>query len=112
MLLWIKDAPTAESNTAEEISEFVDKYVTCSKENVDPYLINYQTHMHASSCMKKISRFVDLISLSPECLTPQFYIHSRTKICYQKHIKTIKQYAIFLIRQKTKMVASLSRISS
>lgn len=31
ILLWIKDAPTAESNTAEEISEFVDKYVTCSK---------------------------------------------------------------------------------
>lgn len=53
MLLWIKDALTAESNTAEEISEFVDKYVTCSKENVDPYLINYQTHRHARTCMKR-----------------------------------------------------------
>lgn len=53
MLLWIKNVPTAESNTAEEISEFVDKYVACSKENVDPYLINYQTQRHARTCLTR-----------------------------------------------------------
>ena len=53
MLLWIKNAPTAESNSNEEISHFVDKYMTCKKDLVDSYLINYQTHRHARTCMKK-----------------------------------------------------------
>lgn len=53
MLLWIKNAPSAESNTIGEISEFVDKYLTCRKEQVESFLINYQIHRHARTCMKR-----------------------------------------------------------
>lgn len=53
MLLWIKNAPSTESNTIGEISEFVDKYLTCRKEQVESFLINYQIHRHARTCMKR-----------------------------------------------------------
>lgn len=53
MLVWIKDAPTVQKNTYEEVAEFVDKYITCDAQSADPHLINYQTHRHARTCMKK-----------------------------------------------------------
>lgn len=53
MLVWIKDAPTVQKTTYEEVAEFVDKYITCDAQSADPHLINYQTHRHARTCMKK-----------------------------------------------------------
>lgn len=41
MFLLIKNVLIVKFNIVEEIFEFVDKYVICSKENVDLYFINY-----------------------------------------------------------------------
>lgn len=51
--VWIIDAPTVQKNTYKEVAEFVDKYITCNAQSADPQLINYQTHRHARTCMKK-----------------------------------------------------------
>ncbi|XP_056001840.1 uncharacterized protein LOC130048804 [Ostrea edulis] len=53
MLLWIKDAPSVQTHSYEEVSQFIDKYATCEKHGADDFLINYQTHRHARTCMKK-----------------------------------------------------------
>lgn len=53
MLLWIKDAPTVQTHPYEEVAQFIDKYTTCEKHGADDFLINYQTHRHARTCMKK-----------------------------------------------------------
>ncbi len=54
-LLWIKNAPLYEVDTNDKIVDFVDKYLTCEKNNsVDMVdLINLQTHRHAKTCKKK-----------------------------------------------------------
>lgn len=53
MLLWIKDAPNILSHEYQEVAEFINKYVSCNKDGADPSLVNYQTHRHARTCMKK-----------------------------------------------------------
>lgn len=53
MLLWIKDAPNILSHEYHEVAEFINKYVSCNKDGADPSLVNYQTHRHARTCMKK-----------------------------------------------------------
>ncbi|KAL9977890.1 hypothetical protein ACROYT_G015348 [Oculina patagonica] len=54
-LLWIKNAPQYEVDTNDKIVEFIDKYLTCVKNNSDDMvdLINLQTHRHAKTCKKK-----------------------------------------------------------
>ncbi|XP_062577467.1 uncharacterized protein LOC134239311 [Saccostrea cucullata] len=53
MLLWIKDAPSVQTHSYKEVAQFIDKYATCEKHGADDFLINYQTHRHARTCMKK-----------------------------------------------------------
>lgn len=53
MLLWIKDAPNILSHEYQEVAEFINKYVSCNEDGADPSLVNYQTHRHARTCMKK-----------------------------------------------------------
>lgn len=53
MLLWIKNAPTTDNSQHSEIIKFIDKYLTCSNNAAKEFLVNYQTHRHARSCMKK-----------------------------------------------------------
>ncbi|XP_061195058.1 uncharacterized protein LOC133203256 [Saccostrea echinata] len=53
MLLWIKDAPSVQTHSYEEVAQFIDKYAICEKHGADDFLINYQTHRHARTCMKK-----------------------------------------------------------
>lgn len=33
--------------------DFINKYVQCNKDGADSSLVNYQTHRHAKTCMKK-----------------------------------------------------------
>lgn len=72
MLLWVKNAPNVSSDSYEKISQFVDRYVSCSKSGADPVLVNYQTHRHAKTCMKKnkpICRFNFPIPPMPKTVT-------------------------------------------
>ena len=56
MLMWIENAPTLGGNTNEEIGNFVDRYVTCTKvvndENLQE-LVERQEHKHSRTCKKK-----------------------------------------------------------
>ena len=55
MLLWIANAPTfsPEYSESNEITDFIDKYISCQKGGANPDLINYQSHRHAKTCRKK-----------------------------------------------------------
>lgn len=59
MLLWIKDALNMVTHEKKEIEDFINKYVACNKDGADSSLVNYQTHSHAKTYMKKqpIRRF-------------------------------------------------------
>ena len=62
-LIWIKDAPKYDAmGNNDEVTEFVDKYVTCSNDTSEDMieLMNLQVHKHAKTCKKrgqKICRF-------------------------------------------------------
>ncbi|XP_063420756.1 uncharacterized protein LOC134705970 [Mytilus trossulus] len=53
MVVWVVDGPELGKATSEEITSFVDKHVTCVKDETMTELINYQTHRHARTCRKK-----------------------------------------------------------
>ena len=54
MLVWVENAPTLETNSEEEIVQFVDRYLTCSIDNEKTAnLINLQSHKHSRTCRKK-----------------------------------------------------------
>ena len=54
MLVWIDNAPSLEKNSAEEIVQFVDKYLTCSVNDEEAaHLVELQTHKHSKTCRKK-----------------------------------------------------------
>lgn len=53
MLIWIKDAPEYNGTNHEEVAKFIDKHVTCKKDDEIYNLVNYQTHRHARTCRKK-----------------------------------------------------------
>ena len=77
-IVWIKDAPKFGTNRVEDVVEFIDKYQTCAIPDNDPELhdlVQLQSHVHSSSCMRKGScRFhipklpspVTLISTEPQ----------------------------------------------
>ena len=44
MLVWIENAPTLETNSEEELVQFVDQYLACSADNKETAnLVNLQT---------------------------------------------------------------------
>lgn len=55
-LFWIKDASQYGINSMiQEITEFVEKYVTCKNDSSKEMttFVNYQTHRHAKTCKKR-----------------------------------------------------------
>ena len=61
-LFWVKDAPQFGKSSEQEISSFIDKYVTCQKAQTTEMeeLVNLQLHRHAKTCKKmgnKVGRF-------------------------------------------------------
>ena len=54
MLVWVENAPTLETNSEEEIIQFVDQYLTCSSDNEKTAdLVKLQSHKHSRTCRKK-----------------------------------------------------------
>ena len=54
MLVWIENAPTLETNSEEEIVQFVDQYLTCNTDNENTAnLVGLQSHKHSRTCRKK-----------------------------------------------------------
>ena len=54
MLVWIENAPTLETNSEEEIVQFVDQYLTCNTNNESTAnLVGLQSHKHSRTCRKK-----------------------------------------------------------
>lgn len=47
MLIWIDKAPSIVNDPNNKIETFVDKYISCSKNQSIATLVNYQTHRHA-----------------------------------------------------------------
>ena len=55
-IVWIKDAPKFGTDRVEEVVEFIDKYQTCAIPDNDAELhdlVQLQSHVHSSSCMRK-----------------------------------------------------------
>ena len=71
-IVWIKDAPKFGTNRVEDVVEFIDKYQTCAIPDNDPELhdlVQLQSHVHSSSCMRKGSCRFHIPKLpSPETL--------------------------------------------
>lgn len=44
---------SVQNDTYAKVAEFVDRYITCDVQGANDNLINYQTHRHARTCMKK-----------------------------------------------------------
>ena len=77
-ILWIKGAPKFGTDSLEEVTQFIDKYQTCSIPINDlelQDLVQLQTHVHSSSCIRKgscrfgIPKFpspVTIISTEPD----------------------------------------------
>ena len=52
MLIWISNVPNYNTHTIEEVTAFVDKYVSCNKDS-NEQLVEFQVHKHSKSCRKK-----------------------------------------------------------
>ena len=60
MLVWIKNAPTLETNSEGEIVQFVDKYRTCNTDNEKTAnLVGLQSPKHSKTCRKREHQYVD-----------------------------------------------------
>ena len=68
-LFWVKDAHQYEQNANEEIIHFVDKYITSKNDQSNEMreLVSVQTHRHAKTRKKVVSKFVDINSLFLQC---------------------------------------------
>lgn len=104
MLVWIKNAPVhGEFLDSDEVS-FVDKYVTCQKDESMIDLINYQTHRHMSTCRKKgkdICRFNFPIFPMPE-----------TSILYPLEKEQIKPEHAVILKKITSVLDELYKTES
>ncbi|KAJ8050251.1 hypothetical protein HOLleu_03383 [Holothuria leucospilota] len=55
MLIWVANAPRFHDSAHDDITAFIDKYVTCNNTPTAPdmeQLLNYQNHRHAQTCKK------------------------------------------------------------
>jgi exonuclease III len=52
-LLWIEDAPIYGRDNNSEIENFLDKYITCDTDHLDPALAKFHRHYHTRSCKKR-----------------------------------------------------------
>jgi hypothetical protein len=51
-LLWIEGAPVYGADNNSQIEQFVDKYITCNTDHLDPELAKVHRHYHTRSCRK------------------------------------------------------------
>ena len=60
-LLWIENALVYGKSDNTDIEKFVDNYITCNTDHLDPKLANIHRHYHTKSCKKnkksKICRY-------------------------------------------------------
>ena len=52
-LLWIEGAPVYGAENNSQIEQFVDKYITCNIDHLDPELAKFHRHYHTKSCRKQ-----------------------------------------------------------
>jgi hypothetical protein len=52
-LLWIEGAPIYGVDNNSDIEQFVDKYITCNTDHLDPKLAKVHRHYHTRSCRKR-----------------------------------------------------------
>ena len=60
MLVWVEDAPNLEDNTNEDVEEFVDKYITCAREDEINDMTCLQEHSHSRVCRKGGAKVYDM----------------------------------------------------
>ena len=61
MFVWIENAPTLETNSEEEIVQFVDQYLTCNTDNDETAnLVGLQSHKYSKTCKNKENQYVGL----------------------------------------------------
>ena len=53
MLLWTSESPKMDSSKPEDITDYIDRYVTCSKSDCPDELVQRQIHKHSRTCKKK-----------------------------------------------------------
>ena len=83
MVIWVNGAPVHGVSSDTTIAAFVDKYVSCCKDDTMPELINYQTHRHAPTCRKNgksLCRFNFPIPPMPETIVLQPLIASEGSV--------------------------------
>ena len=103
MLMWVEGAPNLDDDKEEDVIEFIDKYVTCEKDE-DENLAGLQEHAHSRSCRKKgknICRFnfpqpplqqtMILEPLSDEILKEEKEKHKKNWKKVEKHLKEQKK---------------------
>ncbi|XP_070538389.1 uncharacterized protein [Ptychodera flava] len=99
MLVWIKDAPQYDENSDDEITKFIDQYITCSNDTSNESfaeLINYQMHRHAKTCKRKgqcVCRFGFPVPPMPRTMILQplpMDTDESTEQILQKHYENIK----------------------
>jgi hypothetical protein len=52
-LLWIEGAPVYGADNNSKIEQFVDKYITCNTDHLDPELAKVHIHYHTRRCRKR-----------------------------------------------------------
>ena len=76
MLVLIENAPTLETNSEDEIVQFVDQYLTCNTDNEKTAsLVGLQSHKHSRTCRKRENQYVDLGFRCLHCRKQCFCIH-------------------------------------
>ena len=51
-LLWIENAPIYGKESNSEIEKFLDNYITCNTDHLEPYVPKLHKHHHTKSCKK------------------------------------------------------------
>jgi hypothetical protein len=51
-LLWIENAPIYRKDSNTQIEKFLDQYITCDTDHLDPELAKVHRHYHTKSCKK------------------------------------------------------------
>jgi hypothetical protein len=67
MLIWLENSPVFGVDKDEDVVNFIDQIITCTRPDNDIELfdlVNRQTHRHSHTCRKNSKKIVDLITLS------------------------------------------------
>ena len=68
MIIWLKNSPKFDKNLTnfDEITNYIDKFITCTDTFVDESCVHLQKHEHRSACknFQKVRKNVGLIYLN------------------------------------------------